>query len=164
MYTFGGSNSTEEPTQRRLQFGGALCDPNILMIAEREDLTSFVSLVELAGLSDIFLCAGPFTAWIPTNAAFASLDPNLVEFLTDPVNRDLLQQVLLYHLLPGFILTTELTPSAIQTIQGENVVVSINPVTINQAFVVNPDILACNGVIDIIDGVLLPPSFPVIGK
>lgn len=161
MYTFADSTGN---SRRQLQFEGELCEPNVLDVAEENELTTFVQLVEQAGLSDIFLCAGPFTGWIPTNAAFNALDPVVLEFLLDPANNELLQEVLLYHLLPGFYLTTELEPSSLPTIQGETVIVTVNPVTINGATVTEADILACNGVIDKVDEVLLPPSFPMIGK
>ena len=153
-YTF-----TVEIARRELQNEGGLCQPNVVTVANENGLSVFTQLVEQAGLADIFLCPGPFTAWVPSNAAFEALDPALVEYLLAAENVEDLREILLYHLIPGAVLTTEFQPGPIETIQGENVIVGIDPVTINSAFVTEADIAACNGIIDVIDQVLFPPSF-----
>jgi uncharacterized surface protein with fasciclin (FAS1) repeats len=143
---------------RRLQDGGQDCDPNLLATASQNpDLSSIVQLFELAGLEEIFTCPGPFTGLFPTNAAFEQLDPAIVDFLLLPENVDALQGLLLYHLLPGAIFTVDLVAGPSQTLlDGEVVVVSLDPLTINDSGVVTPDVAACNGVIHVIDEVLLP--------
>lgn len=145
---------------RELQNGGALCDPNVLDIARMNiDLSTFVALLELAGLSEYFMCAGPFTLLAPTNEAFQALDPATFQQLLLPANRQRLQDLLLYHILPGLYLSADFNDgSTLDTLlPGESVSVTINPIVFNgRAAVVQSDIIACNGVIDIIDDVLVP--------
>ena len=143
--------------RRKLQYEGELCEPNVLEVALKNPiLSTFTSLLEIAGLSDIFLCAGPFTALAPTNQAW---DPALVAELSRPENKEKLRELLLYHILVGARFTNELQPGQYETLlKGENVTVRIDPIRFNQAGVVIPDELACNGVIQAIDDVLSPDS------
>lgn len=147
-----------ETGNRRLQYQGARCDPNVLDAArENPDLSTFVSLIEAADLQDIFLCAGPFTVLAPTNDAFDALDPALVEELLLPENQELLQELLLYHILPGFQPVSDLIAGPTETLLYDFTVnVGLNPVMFNDASVVMPDIMACNGIIHTIDDILTP--------
>jgi hypothetical protein len=143
---------------RDLQFDGELCDPNVLETAAHfSDISIFVDLMERAGLDPIFLCAGPFTVLAPNNRAFER-SPSLTAYLADPRNVEKLQQVLLYHIVPGLVLTSELEEGTLATLQGSSVDVRLNPIRFNQALLEVADILACNGAIDIIDDILLPPG------
>ena len=145
--------------RRRLQYEGERCDDNVLEVASQNpEYSTFVSLVEAAGLEEIFLCAGPYTLFVPTNEAFEALDPELLEELTEPGNEELLQAVLLYHVLPGLTLSSDLEPGAAETLQGESVFIGVDPPTVNDVDIVAPDTIACNGVIHGIDEVLIPPS------
>lgn len=143
---------------RRLQFEGERCDVNVLDTAkENPDLTTFVTLVEAADLQDVFLCAGPFTILAPTNNAFAELDPDLVEDLLRPQNQELLQEVLLYHILPGFQPSNSFQAGPTDTLlYGYVVEVDLNPLMFNNANVIEADIEACNGIIHTIDDVMSP--------
>jgi uncharacterized surface protein with fasciclin (FAS1) repeats len=142
--------------ERQLQFEGENCSPNALETARKNpNLSIYVDAIEQAGLEEIFDCAGPFTVLAPTNAAFQK-NPALLDFLLTHPNK--LQQVLLYSIVPGFFLTTRLEPGPLETLLGENVMVKVDPTRFNQAGVVDSDILACNGVINTIDDVLLPPG------
>jgi uncharacterized surface protein with fasciclin (FAS1) repeats len=145
---------------RKLQYKGRICDTNVIDVA-REDMTlsTFVELVTLAGLEDLFLCAGPFTALIPNNDAFDALDPDFLASLRDPANQKMLEQLLLYHLLPGAFFSADFKDGPQVTLQGENVAVEVDPLRFNGANVLEPDITACNGVIHVVDEVLAPPSF-----
>ena len=143
---------------RELQYDGPLCDPNVFDEARRIiDLSVFVSLIEAAKLEEIFLCAGPFTMLAPSNAAFAA-NPSITDYLDDPANVDDLREVILYSILPGYVPTGDLKAGPLETLQGDVVDVSLNPIMFNQAAVVESDILACNGAINIIDDILLPPG------
>jgi len=143
---------------RELQLDGALCDPNVLDTARNiPSLSIFVSLIEEAGLEEIFFCAGPFTVLPPSNAAFAA-DPDLVNYLADPGNVEDLREVLLYHILPGLYLTDDFEFGTTETLLGESIIVELAPLTFNGASVVEGDLLGCNGVINAIDEVLLPPG------
>jgi len=120
------------------------------------------SAVILAGLADDLSGTGPFTVFAPTDAAFAALPAGVLDaLLADPTGA--LTQVLLYHAVSGLALSTDLTDAMmIQTIQGQNVTVTINAngVFINDAQVIVADILADNGVVHVIDAVLVPANDP----
>ena len=103
------------------------------------------------------LYIGPFTALLPTDAAFADLDQGLLDELMLPENIETLRNLLLYHILPGATRTTEFTAGPTDTLfTGNQVEVSLNPLLFDSADVVTPDIVACNGYIDVIDTVLDP--------
>lgn len=150
---------------RRLQDGGEDCKPNVLETARDDpDLSTVISLIDAAGddLIHIFDCAGPFTANLPVNEAFDALDPAYLEFLLNPANVDVLQDLLLYHILPGATLSTEITAGPTNTLlPGRTVDVGVSPLTFDDANVETPDIPACNGLINKIDKVLTPFPVPV---
>jgi uncharacterized surface protein with fasciclin (FAS1) repeats len=143
---------------RHLQYDGALCHPNAFdTAAEYADLSTFVFYLERAGLSEIFLCAGPFTVLAPTNDAFASLDAAFLMELLRPENQKRLQDFLLYHILPGFYLSTNFEAGNVDTLlTGQDVTVYLDPLMFNQAGVVTENVLSCNGVMHTIDAVLIP--------
>jgi len=126
------------------------------------DLTTLVDLVIAAGLVDTLSGEGPFTVFAPTNDAFAALPAAVVESLTNPDNIDDLVSVLTYHVVPGLeILSTDLIEgAAVVSVNGGSLTVtSLDPdVTINESAVIAADILASNGVVHLIDTVLIPPS------
>lgn len=144
---------------RRLQMDGALCDPNVLeTMRENDDLSTFVQLLEVAGLTEIFKCPGPFTCLAPTNEAFDSLDSATLAELLLPDNKDKLQDLLLYHFIPGLYLAEDFEEQSLPTLlENESVAVTIDPILFNgRANIVEEDIIACNGVIQAIDDVLVP--------
>jgi uncharacterized surface protein with fasciclin (FAS1) repeats len=142
--------------------GDSSCDNNMLETArDNPDLSQLVELFDLAGFSDVFDCPGPFTGFFPTNDAFAALDPDILQFLLQPDNLDALQGLLLYHLLPGSNTVDDLVGQVgeVETLlDGEPVLVelSADSVTVNGANIVEPDVEACNGIIQVVDQVLIP--------
>jgi len=116
--------------------------------------------VVAAGLDDDLLGTGPFTVFAPTDAAFAALPSGTIEtLLADPTGT--LAQILLYHVVGGQALSTDLSDGQIiTTLLGEDITVTIgmNGVMINNATVVVADITATNGVVHVIDAILLPPA------
>lgn len=115
-----------------------------------------------AGLVDTLKGAGPFTVFAPTDAAFAKLPAGTVENLLKPENRAQLVSILTYHVVPGDIraasLLGKVTPAT--TVQGRQVTVNGQGgrVRVNGVNVVSADVLASNGVIHVIDTVLMPPA------
>ena len=134
------------------------CIPSVVEVAASyAELTLVTALFQRAELTEIFSCPGPFTLLLPSNSAFDAIDPVFLEFLLRPENQEALEDVLLYHIIPGSYPTTELTAGTLDTLlPGEVVTVEIGPVMFNDAAVLTPDIDACNGLVDIIDAVLLP--------
>lgn len=121
--------------------------------------TTLVAAVEAAGLAETLSGEGPFTVFAPTDDAFAALPEGTVESLLLPENRDQLIAVLTYHVVPGAVMSTDLTDDmTATTVQGADITIDLdNGVMVNEANVVTADIEASNGVIHVIDQVILPP-------
>lgn len=127
--------------------------------AENGSFTTLVAAVKAAGLVDTLKGDGPFTVFAPTDEAFAALPEGTVDMLLKPENKDKLVAVLTYHVVPGKIMATEVMKlNSAETVQGETVMIAIDDgnVMINNAKVAMPDVEASNGVIHVIDKVLLP--------
>lgn len=121
--------------------------------------TTLVAAVGAAGLVDTLKGAGPFTVFAPSDAAFAALPGGTVDDLVKPENKDKLTKILLLHVLPGTVMAADLTGKVLDpaTAGGANVHVDgTDGVTVNGAKVVTSDIACTNGVIHVIDTVLLP--------
>ncbi|NAZ45124.1 fasciclin domain-containing protein [Vibrio toranzoniae] len=127
--------------------------------AENGSFTTLVAAVKAAGLVETLKGDGPFTVFAPTDEAFAALPEGTVDMLLKPENKDKLVAVLTYHVVPGKIMATEVMKlNSAETVQGEAVMIAIDDgnVMINNAKVAMPDVEASNGVIHVIDKVLLP--------
>ncbi len=123
------------------------------------DFTTLVAAVQAAGLVDTLSGTGPFTVFAPTDAAFAALPEGLVEKLLLPENLDVLVSILTYHVVSGTVLAADVAAGEVPTVQGETITVTTEGgVKVNGANVVAVDVLASNGVIHVIDAVILPPS------
>lgn len=124
------------------------------------DFSTLVTAVKAAGLVDTLSSKGPFTLFAPTNKAFAALPKGTVEKLLKPENRDLLRKVLTYHVVSGDVMAKDLRSGNVKTVAGSavNVKVSKHSITVNNSRVVKADIDATNGVVHVIDKVLLPPG------
>ena len=126
---------------------------------------TLVAAVEAAGLVETLQGDGPFTVWAPTDEAFAALPEGTVENLLKPENKDQLQAILLYHVVPGKanaeqVKAWSMEGTTVETAQGGSIEAksSDDGITINGANVVKADVAASNGVIHVIDAVLLPPE------
>ena len=129
--------------------------------AGSNDFTTLVAAVKAAGLVDTLKGDGPFTVFAPTNEAFAKLPEGTVENLLKPENRDQLVSILTYHVVAGKVLASDVVKlDEATTVQGQtaSVTVSDSGVMIDSANVVKTDIKASNGVIHVIDSVILPKS------
>lgn len=120
--------------------------------------TTLVAAVEAAGLVDTLKGEGPFTVFAPTDEAFAALPAGTVEaLLADP---DALAAILTYHVVAGKVMSTDLSDGMMApTVNGADITITTEGgVMVNDANVVTADIEASNGVIHVIDKVILPPS------
>lgn len=131
---------------------------NIVEIAAGNPaFSTLVAAVQAAGLAEALAGPGPFTVFAPNNAAFAKLPAGTVEALLQDTNR--LRQILLYHVAPGARQSTNLSAGPLVTLQGAAARIALtNGVQIDAAAVIAADIIAANGVIHVIDEVLLPPG------
>merc|ERR1712166_653169 len=123
------------------------------------DLSTLVTAVVAADLVSLFNGTGPFTLFAPTNEAFAALPPGTLSNLLLPQNKVQLVQLLAYHAVSGsFHAKDFVNGQMLKTVEGQNVTVTLSSssVDINKAMVVTADIGATNGVIHLINGVLIP--------
>ena len=127
--------------------------------AGSETFTTLVAAVQAAGLVETLKADGPYTVFAPTNEAFAKLPAGTVENLLKPENRAELVKVLTYHVVPGKVYAKDVIKlKAAPTVQGQSARVSTDGhgVKIDNANVIKTDIKASNGVIHVIDSVILP--------
>lgn len=134
-------------------------DTDIVSLAVQTDiLSTLVAAVQAADLVEVLQSEGPFTVFAPTNEAFAALPEGTVESLLLEENRDMLIAILTYHVVPGKVMSTDLSDGmSAETVQGGDVTIGVGDgVTVNGANVVMADVEASNGVVHIIDAVILP--------
>jgi transforming growth factor-beta-induced protein len=120
---------------------------------------TLATALEAAGLADALRGAGPFTVFAPTDAAFAKLPKGLVNILLQPDSKDKLTAILTYHVLPARVAAEEIVHlSSAKTLNGEPLQITANQghIQVNQSRVITTDILCSNGVIHVIDSVLIP--------
>lgn len=150
--------SVESPSvqaQQIAQEPGTIVD----VAAGNDDFETLVQAVQTADLVDTLSSEGPFTVFAPTDAAFAELPDGALDALLEPENRDLLTDILTYHVVPGEVMSDDLETGAVDTLNG-GVAVRVEPdqVIVNDASVVAADVPASNGVIHAINRVLIPPD------
>lgn len=123
--------------------------------------TTLVAAVQAAGLVDTLKGHGPFTVFAPTDEAFAALPEGTVETLLKPENKDQLVAILTYHVVPTKVMSGDLAGQTVtaKTVNGSKLTVDGREgVKVNDASVVQADIVASNGVIHVVDTVILPES------
>lgn len=157
-----GTTDTTDTTDTMEPMGttGTTSSMSIVDVASGNDsFNTLVQAVQAAGLGDTLSGEGPYTVFAPTDEAFAQLPDGALEYLLQPENRDLLAQVLSYHVVEGSVTSSQLSTGGVETLGG-GVAVSVRDsgIVINNASVVTPDIQANNGVIHAVNRVLLPET------
>lgn len=120
---------------------------------------TLVAAVKAAGLVETLKGAGPFTVFAPTDEAFAKLPKGTLEDLLNPANKAKLQSILTYHVVPGTVMAADVAKlHTAKTVEGQNVTIKATggKVMVDAANVTKTDIVASNGVIHVIDAVILP--------
>ena len=133
--------------------------PTIVGIAAgNENFTTLVAAAKAAGLVETLSGDGPFTVFAPTDEAFKKLPAGTVESLLKPENKEKLAAVLKYHVVSGKVMAADVKPGEVTTVQGSKATIKATDgkVTIDGANVVKTDIEGSNGVIHVIDSVILP--------
>merc|ERR1712032_86720 len=125
-----------------------------------DDLSTLVTAVVAGDLVETLSSPGPFTVFAPVNAAFAALPEGTLDTLLKPENKDQLVDILTYHVVGAAACSKDLSDGqTITTVEGKDVTVHIGDgVKINDANVVKADVMASNGVVHVVDGVLIPPD------
>jgi uncharacterized surface protein with fasciclin (FAS1) repeats len=133
---------------------------NIVEVAaEAGTFNTLIAAAKAADLVDALTGEGPLTVFAPTDEAFAKLPEGTVEMLLKPENKEKLQAVLLYHVVSGKVTSDKVVElSSAETLQGQSVNIKVNDgkVYVNDAQVIAADVMASNGVIHVIDAVILP--------
>ena len=123
------------------------------------DFTTLVAAIQAAGLVETLQGEGPFTVFAPTNAAFDALPEGLLEKLLLPENVGVLTSILTYHVVAGKVMSTDVTAGDVPSVEGSAIAVTTDGgVKVNGANVVAVDVAASNGVIHVIDAVIVPPA------
>ena len=142
--------------------GCGTCDKTVVAAAKHNDsFKTLVAAVEAAGLADALSGDDQITVFAPTNDAFSKLPAEAVADLLKPENKDQLVKVLTYHVVPGRVKAADVVKlSSAKTLEGSDVDISVDggKVKINDAEVIKADIPCKNGVIHVIDAVLLPKA------
>mgnify|MGYP006269756829 CR=1 FL=1 len=136
-------------------------DKNIVEVAAGTDaLSTLVAAIKAGDLVETLSGDGPFTVFAPTNEAFAALPEGTLDMLLKPENKDKLVAILTYHVVAGTVKSTDLKDGMMAaTVQGEKVKVDLSDgAKISGANVVKADVMTSNGVVHVIDKVILPPS------
>ncbi|MFC0472705.1 fasciclin domain-containing protein [Halalkalibacter kiskunsagensis] len=124
---------------------------------ETGDFNTLVAALEKAGLIETLKGEGPFTVFAPTDEAFEKLLNDLNVTAEELLAREDLKDILLYHVIPGKVMSSDLKDGMkVKTLAEKEVTISLDPVQVNKANVVKSDIEASNGVIHVIDAVLVP--------
>jgi uncharacterized surface protein with fasciclin (FAS1) repeats len=160
---------SEMSGEKAVMVGGAAMFPskNIIENAVKsKDHTTLVAAVKAAGLVDTLEGKGPFTVFAPTNAAFGKLPAGTVDSLVKPENKKTLTRILTYHVVPGKLQAADLTDGKkLRTVEGEELTVKKSGASVmivdakgGSATVTIPNVNQSNGVIHVVDTVLMPAS------
>ena len=137
-----------------------VADGDIVAVASgNPDFSTLVAALSAAGLVETLQGEGPFTVFAPTDAAFAALPEGLLEKLLLPENIAVLTAILTYHVVPGKVMSTDVTAGDVATVEGSTIAITTDMgVMVNGVNVVAVDVAASNGVIHVIDAVIVPPT------
>ncbi len=167
-FACGGGNTSEEADVLEADEPEVMeaepveeAQPNIVELAVDTDfLSTLVAAVQAGELVETLSGEGPFTVFAPTNDAFAALPEGTLDELLKPENKDQLVAILTYHVVAGKVMSTDLSDGMTAvTVNGAEITIgTTDGVTVNGANVTAADIEAANGVVHVIDAVILPPE------
>lgn len=130
--------------------------------SSNDQFGTLFTAIAVAGLGDTLSGEGPFTLFAPTKAAFDALPEGLLTKLLLPANKAVLAEILAYHVVAGKVMAADVAAGDVETVQGENITIdTTDGVKINTATVTQTDFPATNGVIHMINEVLVPSSIDV---
>lgn len=158
------ASTTEQTTQTEAPAQAEATQDIVALASATPDLSTLVSAVQAAGLVETLQGDGPFTVFAPTNAAFSALPEGTLDTLLQPENKDQLSSILTYHVVAGKVTSDQLQDGqVVKTVNGADLTVNVRDgkVTVTDAkggvaTVTTADVDATNGVVHVIDAVLLP--------
>ena len=134
----------------------------VAVASATEGFSTLVAALTAGGLVETLQGAGPFTVFAPTDAAFAALPEGLLEKLLLPENKAVLVSILTYHVVAGKVMSTEVVAGDVPSVEGSNLTLATEMgVQVNGATVTQADVEATNGVIHVIDAVLVPSTVDI---
>lgn len=142
-----------------VQAGTYTQEKNVVEVAQsNRDFSTLVQAVVAADLASTLQGQGPFTVFAPTNEAFRKLPAGTLEDLLKPENKGKLQAILTYHVVPGKVLAKDVKSGQVKTVNGKDLTIDVEDgqVKVNNARVIKTDVIGSNGVIHVIDTVLIP--------
>ena len=154
----------EEMTEETTEDSGEMAEETgagtIVDVASSTDgFSTLVAAVTAADLAETLSGEGPFTVLAPTDDAFAALPEGVLDALLLPENKDVLAKILTYHVVAGQVMAADVTDGDVSTVEGQTIALSTaDGVSVNGAKVIQADVVADNGVIHVIDAVILPPD------
>lgn len=136
----------------------AACGDIVAVASGAGNFNTLVAAVKAAGLVETLQGKGPFTVFAPTDEAFAKLPKGTVEDLLKPENKEKLVAILTYHVVAGKVMAADVKTMKAKTVNGQSLDVKVSDggVTVDKAKVIKTDVAASNGVIHVIDTVVLP--------
>ena len=174
LFLAGCSSSSDEPAAETTTAAAAPSDAmteeameagTIVEVASANaDFETLVAAVVAADLAETLSGEGPFTVFAPTDAAFDALPEGLLDALLLPENKEVLTQILTYHVVSGEVTSDQVSAGDVDTVEGEAITITTpdGAVVLNDSATVTAvDVDASNGVIHVIDGGLVPPSVDV---
>jgi uncharacterized surface protein with fasciclin (FAS1) repeats len=150
--------TTEAPMTEAAGTDAAATGTIVDVAASNPDFSTLVEAVQAAGLAETLSGDGPFTVFAPTNDAFAAVPADVLQKLL--ADQEALTKVLTYHVLPGQVMAADVAPGEVTTVEGSPASITADGGTlkIDDATIVATDVAASNGVIHVIDAVLIPPT------
>jgi uncharacterized surface protein with fasciclin (FAS1) repeats len=174
LFLSGCSSSSEEatapatsaaaPSESAMASEPAMAEPGTIVevAASNPDFETLVAAVTAAGLAETLSGEGPFTVFAPTDEAFDALPEGVLDALLLPENKDALTSILTYHVVSGEVMAADVTAGDVPTVEGSTIAITTDGgVKVNDATVTATDVDASNGVIHVIDAVLVPPTVDV---
>ncbi|GGA38895.1 fasciclin domain-containing protein [Okeania sp. KiyG1] len=155
---FSQKSLTQPVVNQPLQIADSHSKDIVATAAEAGQFNTLAAALKAAGLVEVLQGEGPYTVFAPTDEAFAALPEGKVEKLLLPENKDKLIDILTYHVVPGKVMSGDLESGMVKTVEGSKVKVKVSDagVKVGKANVVKADVPASNGVIHVIDTVIIP--------
>ena len=151
--------ATEETVTEETVAEAAAAGDIVAVASSTEGFSTLVAALSAAGLVETLQGAGPFTVFAPSDDAFAALPAGLLEKLLLPENVAVLTSILTYHVASGTVMSADIMAGDVPTVEGSTVALdTASGVTVNGATVTTADVAASNGVIHVIDAVMVPPT------
>ena len=159
-----GADSTAEDTTTTVAESTMTEEPGTIVevASASEDFKTLVAAVTAAGLGETLSGEGPFTVFAPTDAAFAALPAGILDKLLLPENKETLTKILTYHVLGSKVMAADVKAGKVATVEGSEITIdTMDGVKVDDATVTATDVAASNGVIHVIDKVIIPASVDV---